>query len=84
MFSRHDINSLKKPFLDRRPYWNLTDNDFVFAEAHAPWGIRRNERYGVVFRTSLSVSLSLFQRSTKSHKAGYVVIKANYFNPKID
>lgn len=40
MFSRHDINSLKEACsLTDSPYWNLTDNDFVFAEAGAPWGV---------------------------------------------
>lgn len=40
MFSRHDINSPKEACsLTDSPYWNLTDNDFVFAEPGAPWGV---------------------------------------------
>lgn len=40
MFSRHDINSPKEACsLTDSPSWNLTDNDFVFAEAGAPWGV---------------------------------------------
>lgn len=40
VFSRHDINSPKEArSLTDLPSWNLTDNDFVFAEAGAPWGV---------------------------------------------
>lgn len=40
MFSRHDINSPKEArSLTDSPYWNLTDNDFVFAEPGAPRGV---------------------------------------------
>lgn len=40
MFSRHDINSPKEArSLTDSTSWNLTDNDFVFAEAGAPWGV---------------------------------------------
>lgn len=40
VFSRHDINSPKEArSLTDSPYWNLSDNDFVFAEAGAPWGV---------------------------------------------
>lgn len=52
MFSRHDINSPKEACsLTDSPSWNLTDNDFVFAEAGAPWGCwRREMRYGLVLQ----------------------------------
>ena len=40
MFSRHDINSPKEACsLTDSPYWNLTDNDFVFAEPGALLGV---------------------------------------------
>lgn len=48
MFSRHDINSPKEArSLTDSPYWNLTDNDFVFAEAGAPWGCWGGGRNGL-------------------------------------
>lgn len=57
MFSRHDINSPKEACsLTDSPYWNLTDNDFVFAEAGAPWGVGREMRYGLVFQKKSPLS----------------------------
>lgn len=44
MFSRHDINSPKEACsLTDSPSWNLTDNDFVFAETGAPWGVEEEK-----------------------------------------
>lgn len=44
MFSRHDINSPKEACsLTDSPSWNLTDNDFVFAEAGSPWGVEEEK-----------------------------------------
>lgn len=54
MFSRHDINSPKEAnSLTDSPSWNLTDNDFVFAEAGGPWGVG-GEKYvmGLCFKIS--------------------------------
>lgn len=55
MFSRHDINSPKEACsLTDSPYWNLTNNDFVFAEAGAPWGVGGEKRVvGLCFKKSL-------------------------------
>lgn len=51
MFSRHDINSPKEACsLTDSPYWNLTDNDFVFAEAGAPWGVGEECVMGLCFK----------------------------------
>lgn len=51
------------------PYWNLTDNDFVFAEAGAPWGVERREMgYGLVFQNLPSLSLSLSYSPLKINK----------------
>lgn len=75
MFSRHDKNPPKKPHLDRLPYWNLTDNDFVFAEPRAPWGIGRNECYGgSCFKSSFKDQLS-----DMSHGCVFIGVRANYF-----
>lgn len=71
MFSRHDINSPKEVCsLTDSLSWNLTDNDFLFAEAGAPWGVEVEEMHrgllGFVFfrfvlkkTLHLSASLSL-------------------------
>lgn len=60
VFSRHDINSPKEArSLTDSPSWNLTDNDFVFAEAGAPWGFGEEQCVmDFCFRIS-SPSLSL-------------------------
>lgn len=53
MFSRHDINSPKEACsLTDSPYWNLTDNDFVFAEAGAPLGVGEKCVMGLCFKIS--------------------------------
>lgn len=58
MFSRHDINSPKEACsLTDSPSWNLTDNDFVFAEARAPLGVGGEMRYGLVFQNLPSLPL---------------------------
>lgn len=53
MFSRHDINSPKEACsLTDSPSWNLTDNDFVFAETGAPWGVEEKCVMGLCFKIS--------------------------------
>lgn len=61
MFSRHDINSPKEArSLTDSTSWNLTDNDFVFAEAGAPWGVGEEQCVmDLCFKISYPPPLSL-------------------------
>lgn len=78
MFSRHDINSPKEACsLTDSPSWNLTDNDFVFAEAGAPWGVGGEKCVmGSCFKTStLSLKDQLGDtRDAVFHRSNYISI----------
>lgn len=81
MFSRHDINSPKEACsLTDSPYWNLTDNDFVFAEAGAPWGVGgggRNGLWACVSNSPLSLlKINLVTRGMRH----FIVVRPNYIS----
>lgn len=80
MFSRHDINSPKEArSLTDSPYWNLTDNDFVFAEAGAPQGVLGREmRYGFVFQNLSPRPLKINQVTRGMRR--FTVVRRNYIS----
>lgn len=88
MFSRHDINSPKEVCsLTDSPSWNLTDNDFLFAEAGAPWGVEVEEMHRgllvflffVFFSTPhphlFPLKINWMTRGTRY----FIVVKPNYY-----